>query len=117
MTVRVVKVAMIKTKQGSLATSGICRRNSEIMRLEPTNTKPLASARPKPLTTLLLTASNGHKPSSCAQAGLLLSTPRLNVLKTGCSYWVVRLSRKSCYASLRLIIGQRFVLRGVVRCE
>jgi hypothetical protein len=60
----VVKVAIIRTKQGSLAASGMMLRSSEIDVLEPTTTKALAMANPVAFATLLLTASSGHRPSS-----------------------------------------------------
>ena len=77
MTVSVVKVAMISTKQGSRAMSGMMRRSSEIDALEPITTKALASASPVALATVLLTASSGQRPSNCAQAGLFSMTARL----------------------------------------
>ena len=47
--------------------------------LLPMTTNVLASASPRALTTVELTASSGHKPSSCAQAGLRASTAFVKV--------------------------------------
>ena len=76
---------MISTKQGSLASSGMMRRSSEIEVLAPMTTKALASASPVALATVLLTASSGQRPNSCAHAGLLAMVARLkSLLLTGC---------------------------------
>ena len=82
-TVRVVKVAIISTKQGSRAMSGMMRRSSEIDVFELMTTKALAMASPVALATVLLTASSGHRPSSCAQAGLFSMTARPKSLGIG----------------------------------
>ena len=48
--------------------------------LAPSKTNPLARAKPSALEILLLTASSGHRPRSCAQAGLFSIAPRLKSL-------------------------------------
>ena len=86
------------------------------MRLEPNSTKPLANANPKAFTTLLLTANKGHKPSNCAQAGLLTSTPRLKVfmMQRPC------LGQVGCHsgalAPLLLSAEQHSLPLGATRC-
>jgi hypothetical protein len=70
----------MSTKQGRRATSGMIFLSSEMLVLAPSSTNPLAKAKPTALATLLLTASNGHNPSSWAQAGLFSIAPRLKSL-------------------------------------
>lgn len=78
----VVKVAIISTKQGSRAASGIIRRNAEIQTLLPMTTNVLARAKPMALIKVELTANKGHSPSNCAQAGLRCNAAVLKVWAT-----------------------------------
>ncbi len=72
----VTAAAMITTKAGSRIDDGMSVRNAETSNAEITITAQVAPARPTPATTEVDTASSGHKPSNCTNAGFSLTKPR-----------------------------------------
>src|SRR5690606_28237953 len=72
---QVVTEAMIMTKAGRRTASVTALRISDTAMLELTNTRMVAMPRPRALTAVLLTPSNGHRPSSCTSPGLLCHRP------------------------------------------
>ena len=67
--------AMINTKTGSRISLRTKPRISETIVFDSTSVISVAMPRPKPLTTVLVTASNGHRPSNCTSATLLAHRP------------------------------------------
>src|SRR5690554_807350 len=65
------------TNAGSRTDSLTKFRIRETDRFEPINTSSVARPRPMALTTVLVTASNGHSPRTCTRAGLLCQRPSL----------------------------------------
>ena len=71
----VTKDAINKTNIGILTSFLMWLRNNETLKLEATRTKVVASPKVIALTTLLVTAKSGHKPSNATNAWLFFHRP------------------------------------------
>ena len=79
----VTKAAMIITKIGMRISLGTQFRIIDTVVFEPINTSVVASPKPSPLVIVAVTASKGHKPNSCTNAGLFFHRPcQLNSLNS-----------------------------------
>ena len=57
---------------------GMALRSSEIRKLEQTRTKRVAAPMARPLMALLVTASDGHMPSTWTKTGFSRHRPLVN---------------------------------------
>ena len=73
----VTKAAMTITKIGMRTSSRTLSRMAATAALLAVSTSRVARPRPRALTTVLLTASSGHRPSNCTKPGLLVQRPFL----------------------------------------
>ena len=71
----VTTAAMISTKTGKRISDVMECRTNDIKVLDTTSVNMVASPKPRPLTKLVVTAINGHSPSSCTKPGLFFQSP------------------------------------------
>ena len=80
----VTKEAITTMNAGIRTLDGMKLRRSEMTRLEQTSTNAVASPMPRPLSTLVVTASVGHMPSTSRKVGFSVMMPLKNIFLRSC---------------------------------